>query len=263
MTTADPASAAHHGRYDPDQPRAADGTWTAGTELPDVLGEADEEICFGSDAVAGHGPVATELRLMDYRGQDADQSTVPFVSIGPSREHGDTYAEPNLSPDEAEQAAEDLEALADQAEAGYTPPKATKFARSAQRVRQILATNDEIKPGDRVPIGYDDDTLAITYKDLLELLTQVDPHAAGGPRRTVRAQASRDSGGEDGLVVMDLAAGRDGTRVTVLAMEGSNSDPDDAFWDKYRAAHTPGQARELAGKLRTFARAARAHDAGD
>jgi hypothetical protein len=30
-----------------------------------------------------------------------------------------------------------------------------------------------------------------------------------------------------------------------------------------RATHTPGQARELAGKLRTFARAARVRASGD
>jgi hypothetical protein len=263
MTTTDPAPGARRGHYNPDQPRAGDGKWTAdaATEVPDVLDEVDEKTCFGSDVVAGLGLVTTELRLMDYSSQ-GDQQEVPFVSVSPSRERGDTYAEPHLSPDEAEQAAEHLEELAAQAEAGYTPPKPTKYARSAQRVRQMLAT-DDVTPGDRVPIGYDDDTLPITYNDLLKLLTQADPQAAGGPRRSVRAQASRDSGGEDGLVVMDLAADRDGTRVTVLAMEGVTSDPDDSFWDKYRAAHTPGQARELAGKLRTFAHAARAHASGD
>lgn len=266
MIIDEPEPATRRGHYDPDQPRASDGKWTAAepAELPDVLDEADEDVCFASDVVAGQGPVTTELRLMDYTGQKGslpgrDQQ---FVAVGPSREPGDVYAEPCLSPDEAEQAATDLEELAEQAEAGYTPPKPSKYARSAQRVRQLLATDDDFRPGDRVSIGYDDDTLPITYKDLLQLLAQADPHAGGGPRRTVRALASRDSGGEDGLLIMDLTASRDGTEVTVLAMEGTTSDPDDAFWDKYRATHTPGQARELAGKLRSFARAARDRAAG-
>lgn len=266
MITDEPGPAPRRGHYDPDQPRASDGKWTAAepAELPDVLDEADEEVCFASDVVGGQGPVTTELRLMDYTGQEgsATARVQQFVAVGPSREPGDVYAEPNLSADEAEQAATDLEELAEQAEAGYTPPKPSKYARSAQRVRQLLATDDDFRPGNRVSIGYDDDTLPITYKDLLELLAQADPDAGGGPRRTVRAKASRDSGGEDGLLIMDLTASRDGTQVTVLAMDGTSSDPDDAFWDRYRATHTPGQARELASKLRSFARAARDRAAG-
>ncbi|MEU5949544.1 hypothetical protein ABZ793_28855 [Micromonospora sp. NPDC047465] len=38
-------------------------------------------------------------------------------------------------------------------------------------------------------------------------------------------------------------------------MEGTD-DPDDDYWKPHTAQHTPAQARELAGKLRTFARAA-------
>jgi hypothetical protein len=230
--------------------------------VPDELWAADDDICFGSDKVAGRG-TATELRLMDYRGQEPDGSAdcPPFVAIGPARDLGDSYAEPNLSAEEAEQVADDLDALAAQAEVGYTPPKPSKYAKAGQRVRQMLATDSEVKPADRVPIGYDDDTLPITYKDLLDLLDKADPTAAASPRRSVQAKTSNATGGEDGLVVMDLEPGKEGTEVVVLAMEGASSDPDDEFWDKYRSRHTPAQARELAGKIRRFAASARSRAA--
>ena len=254
----------HH--YNPDQPRAADGKWAAAeaaaaAALPDALWASDDETCFGSDKVEGRG-AATELRLMDYRGLDTDRPPgPPFVSIGPARELGDSYAEPNLSADEADQLAEDLDALAAQAEAGYAPPKPSKHARAAQRVRQMLATDRDVKAQDRIPVGYDDDTLPITYNDLLKMLDQADPNAAENPRRTVQAKTSSATGGEDGLVVMDLTAAQNGTEVVVLAMEGTTSDPDDPFWDKYRSRYTPEQTRHLAGQIRTFAAAARSRAA--
>jgi hypothetical protein len=44
------------------------------------------------------------------------------------------------------------------------------------------------------------------------------------------------------MVIMDLAAGANGTQVTMLAMEGTTSDPDDPFWDKYRNRYAPDPA---------------------
>jgi hypothetical protein len=262
-----PSEAGAKGHYNPDQPRATDGKWTAGdaaepASVPDALWAADDDTCFGSDKIEGRG-TATELRLMDYRGQNNDggSDSPPFVAIAPAREPGDTYAEPNLSADEAHQVAEHLDALAAQAESGHTPPKRSKYGRAGQRVRQMLATDGDLKPGDRVPIGNDDDTLPITYRDLLAMLDQADPSAGASPRRTVQAKTSSDTGGEDGLVVMDLAEGQHGTEVVVLAMEGTTSDPDDPFWDKYRTWYTPDQTRQLAGKIRSFAQAARARAA--
>ncbi|WP_255542073.1 hypothetical protein [Micromonospora sp. S-DT3-3-22] len=35
----------------------------------------------------------------------------------------------------------------------------------------------------------------------------------------------------------------------------SDEDPDSDYWQPYTAHHTPAQARELAAKLRAFARA--------
>lgn len=102
----------------------------------------------------------------------------------------------------------------------------------------MLATDGDVRPSDRVPVGYDD-TLPITYRDLLAMLDRADPDAAASPRRTVQAKTSA-TGGEDGLVIIDLAPGQDGTEVVVLAIEGTSIDPDDPFWGEYRFPAHPG-----------------------
>jgi hypothetical protein len=55
---------------------------------------------------------------------------------------------------------------------------------------------------------------------------------------------------------MDLESGADGPRVVVTGVEGDDT-PDGDFNRRYAAQHPPDSARELAGKLRSFARAAR------
>lgn len=253
-----PPAAPNHSGYNPDQPRATDGKWT---KVGDVLDVADEDICWGSDQVKGAGPVPTNLALMDYDGHSGEPGwgnggQYVEVATPPPDKPGDVMANPNLSPEEAEVAAGHLEELARLAESGYRPPKPSKHARAAQRLQHMI---DEGNAGVNDPVGVGEDgEFPLTHRELLQLLRDKDPAGVTGTaRRKVAARASAAAGGERGVLWMDLEPGPDGTRIAVTAIEGDSDTPDDEFWKPYTAHHTPNSARELAGKLRAFARAAR------
>ncbi len=244
--------------YNQDQPRAADGKWI---KVGDVLGVADEDVCWGSDQVKGAGPVPTNLALMDYDGHKDEPGwggggQYVEVATPPPDKPGDKTAWPNLSPDEAETAAGQLEDLAGLAESGYRPPKPSKHARAAQRLQHMIDEGNA-SPDDPIGVGMDDE-FPLTHRELLQLLCDKDPAGVTGTaRRKVAARANAAAGGEHGVLWMDLEPGPQGTRIAVTAIEGDSDTPDDEFWKPYTAHHTPDSARELAGKLRAFARAAR------
>jgi hypothetical protein len=249
-----------HSGYDPNQPRAADGKWTA---VGDALGRADDETCFGSDRVRGIGTVPTDLLLMDYASTaagpewDNDASGNQFVEVvTPCGRPDDVYAAPDLAPAEAETAARHLDELADLAESGWTPPKPSRYARAAARLEHLV-DEDHANPGERIMVG-DDEEFPLTVKELRKLLRDADPAGGASVRRKVPAKASAASGGEAGVLWLDLEPGDDGTpRIAVTAIEGDSDTPDTEFWREYTAHHTPDSARELAAKLRSFAGAAR------
>lgn len=252
-----------------DQPRAADGRWTA---VGDVLGFADGNTCHGTDQVASAaGGSSTTLALMDFGDGDCKWDGGRYVALAtsPGRWHPvtgeerldsdgefrppSTYGAPLLSPAEAETTAGYLEELAALAESGCRPRQPTRYERAAQRLQHLLDANAELA-AEKVVAG--DEEMPLTVRELLTLLRDQKPTATGpDTRRHVAAKASERAGGDTGVVWMDLAGHEGSPKVTVTAVEG-DEDPDDDFWRPYTAWHTPEQARELAGKLRTFARAA-------
>ena len=269
-----PQATKRSGSYDPGQPRAADGTWTT---VGDVLGYADEDTCFGTDQVTGAGPTSTVLALMDF---EADSDTqfnggryVAVATPRPGRwdpvtctetwQNDDFYTPaggylpPYLDADEALAAAAHLDELADLATSGYQPPKPTRYSRAAQRLQHLIDA-DRTDLDESVGLG-DDENFPLTVRELLAMLRDKDQAGAqAGTRRKVTAAASGAAGGETGVLWMDLSHTDDGTpRITVVGVESETENPDDDYWKPYVTEHTPDSARELAGKLRTFARAAR------
>jgi hypothetical protein len=234
-------------------------------EVGDVLGYANNETCFGTDQVTGTGDVPTNLALMDYP-DDGKSQVGAFVEVATPKDgydpttglegNGSTlYCPPQLSPKEAEGAAKKLEELADMVDSGYRPPEPTKHTRARQRVELLLA-EDRAGRGDRINVG-EESEFPLTVGELLKLLTEADPTLSSPQtRHAVRAKAAVKAGGEDGTLWLDLEPVGDGTmQVVVTAAEGTEN-PDDDYNRQYAAHHTPASARELARKLRTFARAA-------
>jgi hypothetical protein len=251
------------GRYNPDQPRAADGKWI---KVGDVLGYADGESCFGTDRVTGAGPVPTDLALIEYPPELGSQVSA-FVSVATPKagynpatgkeENGNIYCAPQLGPAEAEAMADKLEELAEMVESGFRPPEPTRHTRARQRI-ELLLQEDRAAGRDGVAVG-EDEQFPLTTAELLKLLVEADPTlSAAQTRHAVRAHASVVAGGEDGTVWLDIEqdAVTKAMQIVVTAVEGTES-PDDDYNRQYAARHTPESARELAGKLRAFAHAAR------
>ncbi|WP_430787043.1 hypothetical protein [Actinoplanes sp. G11-F43] len=271
MSSEAAAPAAQRGHYNPDQPRAADGKWV---KVGDALGYADGETCFATDRVAaGAGGADTDLALIEYP-DDGTNQVGTFVSVATPKgqfnpatgresprddEDGScelTYCAPQLAPDEAEAAADRLDELAGMVESGYRPPEPTKHTRARQRLELLLAEKHASKR-ERIGVGQDEE-FPLTTGELLKLLVEADPTLSSPQtRHPVRARAAVAGGGEDGTVWLDIAPDSTGQmRVMVTAVEGTES-PDDEFWQPYASQHTPESARELALKLRAFARTAR------
>ncbi|MBM0280008.1 hypothetical protein [Micromonospora tarensis] len=248
-----------------------ESTTSASTSItgpPDVLGYADGDTCHGTDQVASAAGPGTTLALMDYGdgGDRWDGGRYVAVGTSPGRwdpvtstEHtgdGDAkpglYAPPHLDPAEAEVAARHLDELADLAEAGHRPPKPTKWGRAAQRLEHLLAGDADLA-AEKVMIG--DDELPVSVRDLLAMLRDKQPTAGPSTRRHVATTAMDQSGGDTGVLWMDLVDHDGATRVAVTGVEGTE-DPDDDYWQPYTSQLTAAQARELATKLRTFAGAA-------
>ncbi|MFI7074909.1 hypothetical protein [Micromonospora sediminicola] len=263
-------------------PTTTASTSTAGPEtttvdgppaaVGDVLGYADGDTCHGSDQVSAAAGPATTLALMDYGDGGTSWDGGRYVAVGTSPhqwnpvtnlEQPDSgpstgYAAPHLDPAEAETAAAHLDELAALAEAGHRPPTPTKWSRAAQRLEHLLAGDADLA-GEKVRII--DDELPVTMRDLLALLRDQQPtNAAAATRRHVAAATIDQAGGDTGTLWLDLVDHDGATRIAVAGVEGTE-DPDDDFWQPYTAHHTPGQARELATKLRAFAASARdSHD---
>lgn len=256
------------GGFNPDQPRGDDGRWI---KVGDALGYADDETCYGTDRVTGTGPVNTDLALMEYPEEPGVQQGA-FVSISTSPheynpvtgketphdpdESQHIYAAPQLGAGEAETLAQHVEDLANLAESGYQPPTPTKHTRARQQL-QHLVDEGHARRRDHISVGEDED-FPLTTGELLKLLEEADPTmSATQTRRKVRAKAASDAGGEDGTVWVDLETDAAGVpRVVVTAVEGADT-PDSEYNRRYAAQHSPASARELAGKLRAFAGAAR------
>jgi hypothetical protein len=237
-------------------------------EVDDVLDAVDDETCFGSDQVVGVGSVPTNLLLMDYGDGGPMGDTLYSWSGGqyvevvtPSGQPNSDYAAPALAPDEADEAAAHLDELAALAESGYRPPTLGRYAKARQHLAHLV-DRDQAALDDRVVIGAEDQ-LPLTVRELLDLLHAQDPTSTT-TRRRVTAQACSEAGGDIGALWMDLDTGDDGTtRIAVTAIEGDTSTPDEDFWRPYTAHHDVASARELAAKLRLFARAARDRPAGE
>lgn len=257
-----PAARAHAGGFDPRQPRAADGKWI---KVGDALGYADDETCFGTDRVTGTGRVPTDLALIEYPPERGMQSGA-FVSVATPKgsfnpvtgkeDGGHIYCAPQLDAGEAETAAARLEELASMVESGYRPPTPTRHTRARQRI-ELLLQEDRAGRRDRIGVG-DEEDFPLNVGELLKLLSEADPTlSAPQTRHAVRAHAAGAAGGEDGTVWLDIEPDATGQmHVVVIAVEGTES-PDDEYNRQYAAHHTPDSARELAGKLRAFALAAR------
>lgn len=241
---------------DPDRPR----------DVADVLGYADGDTCHGTDQVTGTS-ASTALALMDYGdggGRWEGGRYVAVATTAPGRWHpvtneqqisGDSslvYVAPDLNPTEAETVAQHLDDLAAMAESGYRPPKPTRYGRAAQRLQHLVDVDTDLA---KVKVTIGDDELPLTVRDLLTLLRKQDQGVDPAARRHVTARASETAGGDGGAVWMRLVDVRGTARIAVTAVEGTD-DPDDDYWKPHTAQHTPAQARELADKLRTFARAA-------
>ncbi|WP_433732538.1 hypothetical protein ACQP2Y_46680 (plasmid) [Actinoplanes sp. CA-051413] len=266
MTHEPAAPAAPRGHYHPDQPRAADGKWI---KVGDELGYADGENVHATGRVVGAGPVPTTLALIDYPDDGINQKGA-FVEVATPKNgynaatgeeaDGRRYCPPQLGPDEAEATAGHLEELAGMVESGYRPPAPTKHTRARQRVEMLLQENRAARR-DRIFVG--DDDVPLTTGDLLKLLIEADPTmSAPQTRHAVRSHAAVAAGGEDGTLWLDLEPDTAGTwHVVATAVEGTES-PDDGDNRQYTARHTPDSARELAAKLRAFARAARRRGSG-
>ena len=262
MTPEPTAPAAPRGTYNPDQPRAADGKWI---KVGDELGYADGENVHATGQVVGAGPVPTNLALIDYPDDGVNQQGA-FVEVATPKDGynpvtgaeggGSSYYPPQLGPDEAEAAAGRLEELAGMVESGYRPPKPTVHTRARQRIEMLMA-EDRAASRDRIIVG-DQDDFPLTTGQLLKLLNEAAPPlSAPQTRHAIRAHAAGAAGGEDGTLWLDMepdAAG--GMHIVVTAVEGTE-DPDDDYNRQYTAQHTPETARELPGKLRAFAGAAR------
>ena len=261
MTPEPVAPAAPRGHYNPGQPRDTDGKWI---KVGDVLGYADGQNVHATGQVVGTGQVPTNLALIDYPDDGVNQAGA-FVEVATPKNgynpvtgkeaDGNSYGPPQLSPDEAETTAGHLEKLAGMVESGYRPPTPTKHTRARQRVELLLQEN-RASPRDPIMVG--DDDVPFTTGDLLKLLTEADPTlSAPQTRHAVRAHAAVAAGGEDGTLWLDIEPDTTGVmHVMVTAVEGTES-PDDDSNRGYAARHTPDSARELAGKLRAFAHAAR------
>jgi hypothetical protein len=260
-----PATAARRGHHNPDQPRGADGKWI---KVGDVLGFADGENVHGTDRVTGTDEVSTDLALVDYP-DDGVNMVGAFVEVttqdsdydglNRKRSNGDFYESATLGPDEADTAADRLEELAGMVESGYRPPEPTLHTRARQRL-ELLLQEDKAVRRQRIGVG-DDDNFPLTTAQLLKLLVEADPTLSAPQTRTsVVARAGLEAGGEPGIVWFDMEPDATGQmQITVTSLEGTES-PDDE--DRQPTArHTPDGARELAGKLRAFARAARQRDA--
>ncbi|MBM0201863.1 hypothetical protein JNW90_01170 [Micromonospora sp. STR1s_5] len=235
-----------------------------GSPVADVLGYADGDTCHGTDQVTSAAGAATTLALMDYGDGDDRWTGGRYVAVAtsPRRWNPITNAElggrdkklgeygaPNLDRVEAEAAARHLEELAALAESGYRPPRPTKWSRAAQRLQNLVDADADLAR-EKVMIG--DDELPVSVRDLLALLRDKEPNKGAATRRKVSTKAIDHAGGDVGTVWLDLVDHRDGPRIMVAAVEGTES-PDDDYWQPYTAHHTPAQARELAGKLRAFA----------
>lgn len=90
------------------------------------------------------------------------------------------------------------------------------------------------------------------------MLRDKQPTAGPSTRRHAATTAMDQSGGDTGVLWMDLVDHDGATRVAVTGVEGTE-DPDDDYWQPYTSQLTAAQARELATKLRTFAGAALDH----
>ncbi|MEV4773120.1 hypothetical protein [Micromonospora humida] len=237
-------------------------------EVGDVLGYADGDTCHGTDQVASAAGPATTLALMDYGDGNDQWNGGRYIAVATtpgqwnpvtSTEYpaGDEYAPPgsysppHLAPAEAETAARHLDELADLAESGHRPPKPTKWRRAAQRLEHLIDADADLAR-EQVVIG--EEELPVTLRDLLALLHDKQPTTGPVTRRHVATAAVGQAGGDTGTLWLDVVDHGDTTRVSVAGVEG-DEDPDSDYWQPYAAHHTPAQARELAAKLRVFARA--------
>jgi hypothetical protein len=162
-------AAPRQGGFNPDQPRGEDGRWI---KVGDVLGYADDEVCYGTDRITGTGPVTTDLALMEYPEEPGVQQGA-FVSVATSpheynpvtgketphdpNESQHMYAAPQLDAGEAETLARHVEELAALAESGYRPPAPTKHTRARQQL-QHLVDERHARRGDRIIVGADEDS---------------------------------------------------------------------------------------------------------
>ncbi|MFI2577465.1 ParB/RepB/Spo0J family partition protein [Streptomyces rochei] len=248
---------------------AASEAGGSAADVGDVLGYADGDTCHGTDQVASAAGPAVVLALMDY-GDGNDQwsggryiavattpgrwnpvtNTETLDTAGGHRRSG-SYAAPHLAPAEAETAARLLNELADLAESGHRPPAPTKWRRAAQRLKHLI-DGDAGLAREKVAIG--DEELPVTLRDLLALLHDKQPTTGPVTGRHVTTTAVGQAGGDTGTLWLDLVDHDDTARVAITGLE-SDEDPGSDYWQPYTAYHTPAQARELAAKLRAFARA--------
>ena len=233
----------------------------------DTAGVAADETVLAAERIDSAGTTPVILVLREFDGlrlvdvaTPAGGTWNPVTGEEPRRSedyHRNPllYAPPSLDADEAEQAAAHLEKLADLAATGPAPAAPGRHGRAAQRAQHLLDVG-EAKPDD--PLGIGEHDLPITIAELIALLNAADPAGQASPRRKVVAETCAATGGDTGVLWLDLPPLPGRTRlVTVTGIEGDTSDPDDDAERPYAAAYAPDGARHLASRLRAFAAAAR------
>lgn len=261
------------------QAGSREGGRFAKMDLGDVLGLKDQqhsaEMRFhASHRIGGRNqnPVIATIDEWDH------QDDYPIgISVGTSHKYkpGSTdysgHATADLDPAGARHAADHLRDLVAIGRSGHKAgpkPKPTDHSRTAEKIRH-MAENGNIDLTDNVRVGDDDDQLAISYKDLLDLLA---PHVPAPTvdekrmRRTVkRVEHPEGTDAGDLHMLLDTAGEQPvihftsrerGTGPWDPHAEPYPGDPDDpALWTAQETSQLGlDDAEELADVLDRYAR---------
>lgn len=172
----------------------------ARTAVGDMLGlkdkEHSQEIRFhASHRIGGRNtnPVIATVNEWPWEGGEDDG---PLVGVSTSHKYrpgegSSGHEEATFTPAGARQAADHLRDLVTIGRSGHKAapkPKPTKHSRTADKLRHLIE-NEDIDPSEKVGVG-DGDELAITYKDLLDLLAPHVPPPSPDDKR-LRRKANR------------------------------------------------------------------------
>lgn len=243
---------------------AVDTLGLASKRPPDKTGGV---IYHASHRVEGVGNTPVGIHISSAN-NDEDPPEIGVETLNPESEHAHLYTDERGGPvgavldaKGARQTADHLRDLATIAESGQKidQPKPTKHSRAIEAITHMAqGESEDFKLSDKIPLGYNDNELPITYKDLLELLA---PHVAAPTmdqkklRRVVKRPHSHDEGGYDsGDTHMHLDTTGAQPIIHVTGRERGQG-PWDPATDVDTAHLTPAAARALAEKLDQYANA--------